>query len=665
MTERVRNFLALHLRREYRKQRREVKFAAVRTADRYLRTALAVKQLCEAEDLRLYPDDIFGFNHSTSSFPETDEFRPTNFTPDYPFALKNGLSGMIDELSRLKAENPGKEAFYDGAIAGISALCDLARRQEEEARRQGNDCLADGLCAILSRPPESYYEALLTQRAVIYLLRAGWMDHVTLGRFDVYMEPFYRNSLRAGMTNEELLELTELYFISLNLDTDLYRGIQQGDNGQSLVLGGRTKECEDVFSDLSEVVLTASEELCLIDPKINLRVDRNTPLQRFERGTRLTAKGLGFPQYCNDDVVIDGLLALGYDYEDAVDYTLAACWEFIVPYVSYDVVNLRTLNFPAAVREATVGHLCDCRNFEEFYTLATAVVGEQFLQHVRSGMELMRGDDRPDPVVSVFIRPCRERGLDRTEGGAKYNHYGIHGLGIAPAVDALAAIKTRVFEEKSISPEELIAALEANFEGYGALRSLLLTAPKMGNNEDVTNEIAVRLMKDYARMVNGTPNGKPGGIWRAGTGGSMDYVYMARGVGATADGRRADEPYPSSFSPSLGVKANGLLSVVSSFTKPDLRKTVNGGPLTVEIHETVFSHPDGLGKVALLVQNFIRMGGHQLQLNAIAREKLLDAQAHPEKYPDLIVRVWGWSGYFNELDLCFQNQIISRTEYGI
>ena len=145
----------------------------------------------------------------------------------------------------------------------------------------------------------------------------------------------------------------------------------------------------------------------------------------------------------------------------------------------------------------------------------------------------------------------------------------------------------------------------------------------------------------------------------------MDYVYMARGVGATADGRRADEPYPSSFSPSLGVKANGLLSVVSSFTKPDLRETVNGGPLTVEIHETVFSHPDGLGKVALLVQNFIRMGGHQLQLNAIAREKLLDAQAHPEKYPDLIVRVWGWSGYFNELDLCFQNQIISRTEYGI
>ena len=171
------------------------------------------------------------------------------------------------------------------------------------------------------------------------------------------------------------------------------------------------------------------------------------------------------------------------------------------------------------------------------------------------------------------------------------------------------------------------------------------------------------LLDFYAQTVDGVPD-SVGGVFRAGTGGSMDYVTMSRDVGATADGRKAGQPYPASFSPSIGVRANGPLSVVQTFTSFDMTKIINGGPLTLEMHDNVFRNEEGIEKVAALVKTFISLGGHELQLNSISRERLLDAQAHPEKHPDLIVRVWGWSGYFNELDIEYQNHVISRTEYG-
>ena len=164
--------------------------------------------------------------------------------------------------------------------------------------------------------------------------------------------------------------------------------------------------------------------------------------------------------------------------------------------------------------------------------------------------------------------------------------------------------------------------------------------------------------------MNNRPNGKKG-VWRAGTGSAHEYIYSAQRCPATADGRKAFEPYSSSFSPSLDVKTTGLLSVIQSFTKYDMTEIINGGPLTIEIHDTVLRNEEGIKKTAMLVKSFISLGGQQLQLNSINKETLLDAQKHPEKYPNLIVRVWGWSGYFNELDVIFQNHIIRRCDYAL
>ena len=420
-----------------------------------------------------------------------------------------------------------------------------------------------------------------------------------------------------------------------------------------------------MYNRLSDIIMDSSLELCLIDPKINLRVNKNTPRERFVKGTCLTQKGLGFPQYCNDDVVIPGLVKLGYSYEDACEYAVAACWEFIIPAESYEISNIVTMNFPLAVRRATICSLPASDNFEQFMVSVKQSIFDFFEtlkdEAAAKRVEYMKS---PNPFASLFIRGCRQKNLDITELGAKYNNDGVHGLGIAPAADALAAIKKTVFDEKSVDKTQLVQALECNFEGCDELRSRLLNCPKMGNNDKYVDEICDEMLDFYAGIVDNVPN-SAGGVFRAGTGGSMDYIYMSENVGATADGRLAGQPYPSSFSPSIGVKTDGPLSVIKSFTRFDMTRIINGGPLTIELHANVFRNRMGVEKVADLVRAFVFLGGHQLQLNSVSREKLLDAQAHPEKYPDLIVRVWGWSGYFNELDLAFQNHIIARTEYNI
>ena len=519
--------------------------------------------------------------------------------------------------------------------------------------------LYDALCTVPHKGAKSFYQACVFLKFIQFTLRCNRNDHITLGGFDKYMLPYFEADLSAGVSEDELFETLEDFFITLNIDSDLYAGVQQGDNGMSMVLGGRDTDGNDRYNRLSELCIKASCELCLIDPKINLRVDKNTPIERFEFATELTKKGLGFPQYCNDDVVIPGLIKLGYDPRDAHDYTVAACWEFIIPNKSFDIPNLSKVNFPLAIERAVNDHLCDCESFDDFLNIAKDCVRQE-CQSVALAIKDARVGT--SPYLSVFVDDCIERGLDVSQGGAVYNNYGAHGVGISYAADAIAAVKKAVFEDKKCNKKELVKALKSNFEGYAELRNYLLSCPKMGNNDNYVDCYAELLMDIYADVFSQYKTSF-GGVLRPGTGSAMEYLRSAAKVGATADGRYSKTPFSSSFSPSIIAKIDGPLSCIQSFTKHDLTNIINGGPLTMEMHDNTFRNPDGVKKVAALVKIFVDLGGHQLQLNSINREVLLDAQKHPENHKNLIVRVWGWSGYFNELDLEYQNHIISRTEF--
>lgn len=651
MTERVEKLLKNLKSKEYRSKRIDNKVKNDDVSTEELNRLFC--ELLKDEEPVIFEGDRIGFNRfQKNALAQCTSWG--NFAPCYDLYLSDGFGKVYESLCDARKNNFGDSVFVNCAIQDLEAVFELCGRYKEAA----NGDLKKALESIPYNAPKSYYEALVMIKIIIFTLRLYNTSHVTLGRFDQYMYPFYKADIEKGMSKEEILELTEEFFISINVDSDIYYGVQQGDNGQSLMLGGFDEEGNYLFNDLSEICMKASMELNLIDPKINIRVGKKTPDDIYLLGTQMTKLGLGFPQYCNDDVVVPGLIEKGYSKEDAYNYSVAACWEFIVPN-NYDIPNIRTLNFPMAVNNAVYNDLKNASDFDEFMCSVRKSIDDETQKLIDSVKNYVF---TPSTYFSLFIKDCVTDCVDYSDNKKDYRNFGFHGAGIANAADALAAIKKTIFEDKSLTADELINALDKNFEGCEKLRNMLLACPKMGNNDDYADSIACDIMGEFCSYLKDKKNDF-GGVFRPGTGSAMEYILSARKVGATADGRLAYTPFSSSFSPAITTHPKGLLSVIQSFTKFDMKKIINGGPLTVEIHDNIFRNDEGAKKVAELVKLFVELGGQQLQLNSINRDTLLDAQKHPEDYPNLIVRVWGWSGYFNELDIEYQNHIIARTEF--
>lgn len=632
------------------------------------RTALRLKTALDAETPFLFPDEIIAFTRTVPNLPgiftdaEWEKITAehyihelgsvSNLSPDYGKIIAGGLLAVRASL--------GDSEEHRAMAVSIDAVLGLTRRYAEQAERQGRSDLAETLSRVPAYGARTFREALQSLRILHYCMWCEGDYHNTLGRFDQTMMPYLQADLDAGReTEESAFELLEAFFLSCNRDSDLYPGMQQGDNGQSMVLGGMTKDGKDGYNLLSGMCLKASGELRLIDPKINLRVNKDTPLWVYEAGTQLTKLGLGFPQYENDDIAIPALQKLGYAEEDARSYAMAACWEFIIPGRGMEIPNIGALPFANTVDSVIRSRLPSLSGMEELMNAVREDIFRRVRETIASCGNLYV---IPSPYLSLFFDGCVENGRDISLG-CTYNNWGLHGTGLACAADMLAAVEQEVFSGK-VKAEELLAAMRADFVGTDDLRSELVNCPKMGNDDDKADKYACWLLDTFAEAVKGLKNER-GGIVRAGTGSAMYYIFHAEKLGATADGRQSGVPLPANYSPSLNIRLNGPVSLIKSFTKPDLSRTINGGPLTIEFSESVFAQEESITKVAQLVRLFIQRGGHQLQLNTVNRERLLDAQKHPEKYRNLIVRVWGWSGYFVELDKCYQDHIIRRAELSV
>lgn len=588
----------------------------------------------------------------------------SNLSADYEGIIADGLSKRKESIeARLTDETLTAEQkeFLAAAKESIEAVQSFILKYQACAKNAGLDNVAEVLGAIHSNGATTLHEALQLLRIVHFALWESDCYHNTLGRFDQYMYPYYKSDIEKGtLTEEQAYELIMEFFLACNKDSDLYVGMQQGDNGQSLVLGGRDAQGNCLFNEVSRMCLKASYELNLIDPKINLRCDSNTPLEVYKLGAELTKRGLGFPQYDNDDVVIPGLMKLGYSEEDAHNYVVAACWEFIIPKNGMEIPNIDALSFAEIVSNA-VNSLGNYDSYESFYAYIVEKINEE-CERITSAHDNLYF--APAPFLSTIMGGTIEKAKDISEGGNS-NNYGVHGTGLSTAADSLAAIKKFYFEEKSVSLEELTDALKNNFAGHEQLQERLRNeAPKMGVDNDEADSIGCALLNSFAEGLRGKRNER-GGIWRAGTGTAMYYIFHAKDLPATPDGRNAGEVLPANFTPSMFLKQKGPVSVMRSFSKPNLQDAINGGPLTIELDESIFRNDETVEKLAMLIRSYIRMGGHQLQLNTLNREKLLDAKAHPELHKNLIVRVWGWSGYFVELDECYQDHIIERIKYKI
>ena len=675
--------LSYVLAKQHAKLRRDVTWTLAETFCRdkvsfEKRAAEGLHAMLAAEKPVFLPDETIAFTRTVKQIPdlytkaEMETLRKSayyhekgcvfNISPDYASTIKVGLDARRTEIEKRLAKAVSEkdstaQEFLSCVLMSVDAVLDLADRYRLEAERLELRHIGRILSSVPHRGAQTFHEALQFLRILHYTLWCEGEYHNGLGRFDQYLYPYFAADLAAGrLTEESALELIEEFFLSCNRDSDLYIGVQQGDNGQSMMLGGVDKSGKDAFNALSRLCLKASCELKVIDPKINLRVSQATPLPILEEATELTKQGLGFPQYANDNVVIPALVKLGYSLEDARDYVVAACWEFIIPGCGMDIPNIGAVSFPAVV--------------DRTLRTSKAKTFDAFMSDVRT--ELMKEADRiaaslttvkilPGPFVSILCSGRVEAGRDVCEGN-RYNNFGIHGTGLSTAADSLAAVRQMVFDEKLISLADLAVVVDTDFKSRPELLAKArFGVPKMGNADPAVDQIGEALLEAFADTWKGRRNNR-GGIYRCGTGSAMYYIWHANELHATPDGRLTGEPFAANYAPSLNVRVKGPISVIQSFTKPNLGRVINGGPLTIEIHDSAFRNTDGITKVAQLVKYFVDSGGHQLQLNAINRDKLKDAQAHPEAYRNLIVRVWGWSGYFVELDKPYQDHIIQRVE---
>lgn len=305
----------------------------------------------------------------------------TNLACDYGTVLKEGLEGRRQRLENGEKKD---EMFVCCTNRTIDAAEEFADRYAAELEKYGSKKDADTMRRIIRYGAKTMEEALQLFRIIHFTLWASWCYHNTVGRFDQWIYPFYENDIKNGiLTKKSALELIEDFFLSFNRDSDLYYSLAWGDNGQSLMLGGVKPDGTTAVNELTYMCLEASRELRMIDPKINLRVDKNTPIELYEKGTELTKIGLGFPQYANDDVVIPGLIKNGYKPEHASDYTVAACWEFIIPKYAMDIPNIGGMPL-AEIMDETI---------------------KENLENYSSANELME----------IFGRKLRQRALEMTE----------------------------------------------------------------------------------------------------------------------------------------------------------------------------------------------------------------------------------------------------------
>ncbi len=651
--ENLRDYIFNLRHQKYRKKVDEI-------AQNYHNLALSDKErvvrrfeyMCENEEAVILNNQQIVFMRTISNLPDcftkeewSEKFKNhyihesgyvSNLLPDYTSIIQEGLLKVKERSDTyLKRE--------------IDALLKLTDKYLIEAKKLGRNDVVETLSVVPRYPALNLKQAMQFFRILHYgyMLEGGYQ--IVGGRIDQLFYPYLKKDMEEKILDENsALELIKDFFLSFNVDADLYDGVQQGDNGQSVVLGGIDEKGNQLFNLFSKLSLIACRQNNLIDPKINLRVNKDTPIEIFELGSELTKAGLGFPQYLNDDVIIESLIRQGYKKEDAYNYAVAACWEIVIPKYGFEIVNIGACCF-FKVLEDLLKNKTDYQSFSQLlvdYKVYLEKECDSLLKQYQN--------------IYFVPAPLIESGLE-----VKYQNFGIHGTGISTITDSLYSIKKLVFDDKKLSLKEFVSIINNNYENHDELfHHIKYQLPKMGQNNDEVDEIAVEVLEMFYDALKDKRNCY-GGIIRPGTGTAMYYLWHGKQLGASYDGRKKSEPLSANYSPSLSTNIKGPISIIESFCKPDLIKCNNGGPLTLEFSSSMFNDDESIKKMANFIKLFVLKKGHQLQCNSVNLHNLKNAQINPDKYRNLIVRIWGWSAYFVELDKEYQDHVIARQEHSL
>lgn len=633
---------------------------------------------------------------------------------DMPKVLELGLGGYAALVAAADAqvdlcdlEGLRKRQLYLGMAQVLEGTSAFIRRYASLASNMAVDCavparkaeleeIAATCAAVAGPPPATFREALQLTYFVQLVLQIESNGHsVSLGRMDQYLEPYYSRDLAQGRITRqaasELLSCTWLKLVAIKKvrSWSHTRYSAGGPLYQNVTIGGLTRDGKDAVNPLSYLILESVGDMRLTQPNLTVRYHKGMDDQFLKAVVEVIRKGFGMPAFNNDEVVIPAMQGLGVSLEDSRDYSAIGCIEVAVPgkwgyrttgmsFLNLMRVLLATLDDGKDPKSGQAflpgtGRLTSFASFAElmaawktqlaFYAKATVAID--------TAVDFALEEMVPDLLCSTLTDDCIGRGRHLKEGGAVYDWISGLQVGVANLGDSLAAIKKFVYDEASVTPEGLMAALASDFEGPEgeALRQKLLNrAPKYGNDDDYVDELLVEAygafvgeMKKYHNTRFG--RGPIGGGYYPGTSSISSNVPSGGVVPATPDGRKAWTPLAEGCSPSRGVDTCGPTAVFRSVAKLPTADIFGGVLLNQKLSPLAIQGEAEKAKLIALVRTFFdELRGWHVQYNIVSRETLLDAKAHPDKHRDLVVRVAGYSAFFNDLAEDQQDDIIARTE---
>ncbi len=607
--------------------------------------------------------------------------------------LDLGFSGIAKQAQvQLQTLDPQdkkydwKKDFLESVIISSKAVCDHSNRYADLALEMADSAeslrkkelleIADRCRKVPAMPPTNFAEALQSvwMSQVVLQISYGEDSIFSPGRVDQYLNAFYKKDIDAGlMTDDDVIEMIQEYYIKLSTFT--------GFGPNHITIGGVDKDGHSAVNEMSYLLLEAYRDLKSIRNSIAVRLSDDTPEDFFLKACEAHQYTTGLALY-NDNVVVRDLMTDGYTKEDARGYGLIGCAELAGAGNSNGYGSGSTCNLTTALEMAlhegkryickwqTVGiqtpPASEMKNFEDVKSAFAA----QLKNSIKVMVELTDIKDQvfaesfPAPLLSATIEGCVESGMDVTRGGAKYNHSTVSAQGIGTVANSLAAIKWAVFDEKILTMEEMVALLKNNFEDKETLRLKLVNkAPKYGRGDRDADDIALWVMDLLETESRKYKRPMDGGTYRPLMISAGTQVMGGRVLGATPDGRKAGEAVSNGISPSNGTETRGLTETFRSVAKISEPNFSGGTALNVTINPASISSKEGLEKFASLVEGYFILGGRQVQFNPVSREMLLDAQKNRKKYPDLMVRVSGYSYRFIDLSKGIQDDIIARTEF--
>jgi formate C-acetyltransferase len=621
----------------------------------------------------------------------------SHFVPNYQGLLTRGTEGYRAEASARLAElAPGSEAAQ--FLRAVQVVCDgleafadgyrrealaQAAREPDPLRRQELRRIAEVCARVPRHPARSFHEGLQSILFAQIALNLESLDNaVSPGRLDQILYPLYARGLAsATLTPEEAFELLGCFAVKLceivpafsERLTRFHGGLF---NGQAVVVGGTDAQGRDATNELSYLFLELMDELRTRQPNYHARLHPGSPRQYRARIARALAAGAISPALYNDGAIVPVLRAQGIPEADARDYATVGCVEPVAAGRSFRSTDAALFNLPLCLELALnrgrrfgwrrrIGAATPpaeaCASTEDLIALFRVQLELAVARLLAdlAAIEAANARWHPTPLTSTLIEGCLEAARDATAGGARYNASGIQGVGAVEVGDSLAAVEEVVFRGRHATLRELVEACRAGFRGGEALRERLRRAPKYGNDDPAADGYTARVMELFARCLARRANTR-GGPYLAGFYSVTAHQAFGEVVGALPSGRLGGEPFSSGLSPGSGADHRGPTAALRSAAGLPLRLAGNGVNFNLQLAPWLLAGPEGPDRLRALVDGAFAAGCMQMQVNVLDPRVLIEARDHPGRHPGLIVRVSGYSAYFDDLSPAMKQEIIAR-----